>query len=56
MFNPNKIIDVPDSNINEYQISQLKLLSSDSINESLIITNEYIDKYYKNCNKVIKVN
>ena len=56
MFNPNKIIDVPDSNINEYQISQLKLLSSDSINESLIITNEYIDKYYKNCNKVIQVN
>lgn len=56
MFNPNKIIDVPSSNINEYQISQLKLLPLDSVNESLIITNEYIDKYYKNCNKVIKVN
>ena len=55
MFNPNKIIDAPKSNVNEHQITQLKLLPTESINTSLIITNKYIDKYYKNCNKVIQV-
>lgn len=55
MYKSNKIKNIPTSNINESQVNTITLIPSDSIDDSNIIENEYINNYYKNCNKLLKV-
>ena len=52
MLNPNKIKNIPESNIKSY-ITNIELVTLNSISNENILTNTYIDTYYKNCNFII---
>lgn len=55
MLNNNTVISIPTSNIFEDQYTHIELVLANLVDSDNIATNDYISKYYKDVNKVIKI-